>query len=85
MASVLEKRERKTFLDDTIPLAPTITTHRMETSGKQSHAVRTVFDSLTAACTCVCVCVQAYVIKVQRGQNPDDSWEVSGCVSLACV
>ncbi len=59
MASVLEKRERKTFLDDTIPLTPTITTHRMEVTGKQSHAVSIQRSSLCVVltnATCLCVC-----------------------------
>ena len=49
MAGVLEKRERKTYLDDTTLLTVTIVTNRM----RDTHVV-----SYEALCVCVCVCVR---------------------------
>jgi len=49
---VLERREKKAYVDDTIPLTAIITTYKV----LPSHA--------------------EYIIRVQRGPNPEESWEV---------
>ena len=83
MAGVLEKRERKTYLDDTTPLTVTIVTNRM----RDTHVVRLLSLSLltllySQSDRSLYAFPQEYVMKVYRGPNPEESWEVSTCVHI---
>ena len=81
---VLERREKRTFMDDTIPLSVTITTYKLLPShvvSSCSHishkVIVTTTSSLSTSCTSIILYkLQEYIVRVQRGPNPDDSWEV---------
>ena len=86
MAGVLEKRERRTYLDDTTPLTVTIVTNRMRdthvVSSTEQNTVHSTSWQLCRYSSCTAFVIlsvffQEYVIKVYRGPNPEEGWEVS--------
>lgn len=100
MAGVLEKRERRTYLDDTTPLTVTIVTNRMRDSYVVSSTESTTWCIAVELCTYALRCtsctgcfydfspsvyLQEYVIKVHRGPNPEEGWEVSLHSLKTCI
>ena len=87
MAGVLEKRERRIYLDDTTPLTVTIVTNRMRAdhvvsdhAPSRSFIVYSSQRNYITRLSCIkgsSVYFQEYVIKVYRGPNPEEGWEVS--------
>ena len=78
--ALLDKNKRgKVLLDDTTPLKCTI-----DNIAKKDHVVsdctcsysRVVSSQITRA-DCWTDVLQDYIMKVQRGANPEDSWQVS--------